>query len=149
MTLDVNLPSACDTTLILQNDLWPDGFLAWGYFCKEQTSALRMLHDCLENFWQWALEIPPGWIPPPPDINTLVWAAHLGLLPKLQLQFRLSFVLLRYSLSPFKKGRRKTGILFGKYQQWSFPRLWTYGRTMKHCGRTDWEFSRLVFLSTQ
>lgn len=145
MTLDVNLSSACDTVLTLQNDLWADSVLVWGILQRTDLST-ESLHNCLENFWWWGWEIPPGWTASPPDINFLVWAAHLGLVPKLQTQFSLSLVLLTHSLSPFKKGIRKTGVLFRKYQLWSFPSLWANGRTMKQWRKTpngtfpDWCF---------
>lgn len=47
-------------------------------------------------------------------------------------------VLLRHSLSPFKKGTTKTGILiFRKYQLWNFSSPWASGGSMKHC-RKSW-----------
>lgn len=66
MTLDVNLSTACDTVLILRNDLWPDGFLAWGSFCKWWTSAVKSCLTVLRTFdsgsWKTHLvEFPSFW----------------------------------------------------------------------------------------
>lgn len=135
MTLDVNLSTACDTVLILQNDLWPDGFLAWGYFCKGPTSASRRLQNCLENFWQWVLEIPLGWVP---LLLTSTFWFQLPIqayCPNSKFSSDSLSVLLRCSISPFKKGIRKTGILFGKYRLWTLPNPWANGRTMRQRGK--------------
>lgn len=132
MVLDVNLSSACDPELMFQNDLWPDGFLLWGYFCKGQTSSWRMPHNCLENFWQWVLEIPPGWI-------SALWfeLCIQAIAPTLN-SVQTLVVLLGHSLKPFKKGTRKTAILiFRKYQLWNFSSPWASGGSMKHC-RKSW-----------
>lgn len=114
ITLDVNLSSACDTVLILWNDLWPDGFLAWGYFYKGQTLALRKLRNCLEHFWQWALRVEPVWTPPSFWHQNCGLGSPSSLLPKLQIWFRLSLVLVSCSFSPFKKGDKGNWYPFWK-----------------------------------
>lgn len=47
-----------------------------GFTVKDAASLSRELCSV-------GLGNPTGWTPPPPHIHTLVWAAHLGLLPQL------------------------------------------------------------------
>lgn len=92
---------------------------------------------------------PTGLSSPPPDINTLVWTALLGLLPELQNQFRLSLVLLNALFHPLTRGQERLAPFLENINYEASQAHEPMGELWSSRGRTRWECSRLVFLNTQ